>query len=123
MNIQPGFIYTTTQVGEILGKSRRQVARMCDAGELWTVRWTKHSLVGSHSIRRHGATSCLRGLSVGTAAKLGAHAILFAEVREVALEGGKERPVPDDPAVRARIDSRTSDAWRWHPLDTPLKRP
>jgi len=40
-DLRPGFVYTTAQAAAILGKSRCQVVRLCDAGDLWT--WRRDS--------------------------------------------------------------------------------
>src|SRR5665647_244903 len=44
-DLRPGFVYTTGQAAESLGKSRCQVVRLCDAGDLWT--W-RRSYRGEH---------------------------------------------------------------------------
>ena len=44
-DLRPGFVYTTAQAAAILGKSRCQVVRLCDAGDLWT--W-RRSYRGEH---------------------------------------------------------------------------
>lgn len=44
-NLRPGFVYSTAQAAAILGKSRCEVVRLCDAGDLWT--W-RRSYRGEH---------------------------------------------------------------------------